>query len=626
MYFNVLSAKLTGNPDASGWSQAYEFAPDDSEKLKLRGKLFALISTSSHKEGLDAVVLGREVLLRLHEEYFGKEGGSAFTVLKQAVQKVQEEFASFENVQIAAISLVGKAIFLTACGGSKIYILRQGNLTKLIDSAPRVVTTGSGFPQDKDVFVVGTKLFFDSFPKGLLKGFLQTKNPKTIVESFAPLVHAQALEGSLAVVVLDFLTEQPEKDLPNIAPISAHPTKNNEEVVVPYRKIKNNFSGFFKFLGKSGLYLKNFRLEESASPRKKTSALVGILLLIILSVSIYFGVVQKKKVEFRQTYESQLTSAEHELQEAYDLSELNPQRSRELFESARSKVLGLTTQGIDDAKVAELQQKVDVGQEKILGQYMVDTQLFVDLSLFSEGFDGKKTAVSDGIIYILDEQNKKIVSVGVENKNTTNLGGPALVGDSNEVAAYSDRLFVLNDDGVYEIEGGREKVVENDWVGDVLITSYAANFYVLDKGASSLYRYPGSDSGFGSRQNWFASGTAVDLGGAKDLAIDGAVWVLANEKTIFKFTFGVLQNFGLAGIFPDIGNIDAMFTSEDSASIYLLEKEKERVVVIDKDGNYKAQYVSGKIKDAKRIIVSEKEKKLFLLTGGQLLFIDLKHL
>ncbi len=635
MSFKIISAKLTGNPDTSGWSQAYEFEPEDVQKLKLRGKLYALISTSSQKEGLDTVVLGREVLLRLHEEYFGKTDTKPFTALKEALKKVEDEFSSWEDIQIAAISQIKDVVYMAVSGGAKTFLFREGKLIKLIESSSGNTVAASGHPKDGDMFLIGTSLFYQHIPRGILKGFLQAKDPKVIVESFAPLIHSQEFEGNLGVIILRFNHYFPEEKLHDFtAPISPQQEKRFQEKWTPklsmlkeaQLKAKSNFLGISKILGKGGLYLKTTYLNESTNPKKKTSAFVGGLLLIILSVSIYFGITQKRKNDFRQSYESQLGSAEHELQEAYDLSELNPQRSRELFDQARSKVLGLTTQEIDDPKVGQLQERIRQGEEKILGQYQADPQLFVDLSLFSDGFSGDETAFSEESLFLLDKEEKKIIKVSLVNKKTESLAGPSVVNESKTIAAYSDRVFTLNSDGVYELDGDRKKVIDNDWEADALIQAYAGNLYILDKTASKVYRYSGTDEGFGSKKEWFSEGTNVDLTGSKNFCIDGAVWVTSAPKEIIKFSYGVLQNFSLKGIFPEVQNIDDIFTTDDSVFIYILEKDQERIIVVDKNGEYKAQYSSGKIKDVSKIVASEKEKKLFLLIGEQLLFLDLKHL
>jgi hypothetical protein len=86
------------------------------------------------------------------------------------------------------------------------------------------------------------------------------------------------------------------------------------------------------------------------------------------------------------------------------------------------------------------------------------------------------------------------------------------------------------------------------------------------------------------------------------------------------------QNITPTGIFPVLASIDAVYTNESLAGVYLLDKTNKRIVVLTKDGKYKAQYLSDKIGEATDLVVSEKDKKVILLTGQKILFLEIKHL
>ena len=51
-----------------------------------------------------------------------------------------------------------------------------------------------------------------------------------------------------------------------------------------------------------------------------------------------------------------------------------------------------------------------------------------------------------------------------------------------------------------------------------------------------------------------------------------------------------------------------------------------RVVVLGKDGNYKAEYLSDKIGEATDLAVSEKEGKIILLAGAKIYSLTIKHI
>ncbi|GAG50039.1 unnamed protein product, partial [marine sediment metagenome] len=86
------------------------------------------------------------------------------------------------------------------------------------------------------------------------------------------------------------------------------------------------------------------------------------------------------------------------------------------------------------------------------------------------------------------------------------------------------------------------------------------------------------------------------------------------------------QAFSVSGVAPHLINPKAIYTNEELEFLYLLEPENKRVIVLDKSGEYKAQYVSGSIGEAIDIAVSEKEGKIILLTGEKLFSIEIEHI
>jgi len=72
--------------------------------------------------------------------------------------------------------------------------------------------------------------------------------------------------------------------------------------------------------------------------------------------------------------------------------------------------------------------------------------------------------------------------------------------------------------------------------------------------------------------------------------------------------------------------ITSFYTNESLKYIYFLDRDSKRIVVVVKDGEYKAQYVSDEIGNSRGLVVSEEERKIILLTSDKLFSIDLKHL
>ncbi len=164
--FGVTKATLTGSPDSSGWAQVHDFLPDDEEKQKLRGHLFAVVATGKSDEGVDAVSAGRELLSRLHEEYFGELTLTPFNALKSAIEKVIKEFSeTWGNVEIAAISYMGDVVYSAVGGGAEISVFRNGMLAKILTSSAGQAASASGYPKESDMLILGTKLFINRINK-----------------------------------------------------------------------------------------------------------------------------------------------------------------------------------------------------------------------------------------------------------------------------------------------------------------------------------------------------------------------------------------------------------------------------------------------------------------------------
>jgi hypothetical protein len=625
--FHITSAKLTGNPGESGWSQVHEFKPEEEEKLSKRGHLFAVISTGGQKEGVDSVVAGRELLSRLHEEYFGKMEISAFNALKRAVETVIDEFTdTWGGVEIAAVSIVEGIVYSAAGGGASVHIFRKGMLAPILKSKKGEIISASGHPQLYDQVILATQEFMVDTGEGVLKGALETGSPADVVESFAPMVHAKESAGSVGVCVVGF-GEQEE-----LAPIDVEkevkePTPQKEEIKP---EVTVSSPSFFKkafdlakstFPGKR-LYVRKSEIDVEDAQKKRLAITTGIILIILLFVSIFFGVRQKRINEERARYQERLTRARHELDEAKSLFTLSPDRARELFANAAQIVQQLEDEGVEDEELAQLKEELQVSRQIVLGEHDVASEQFLDLSLLNDTKVDQLTSTVDAI-YVLDKGSDRVVEVVVGTKRTETVAGPAQIRDALQIAVYAERVFVEEDEGIYEVGDARTQAVEKEWSGDILYNAYAANLYVLGKSESKIWRYVGTDAGFSSQSDWLAPGVEPDLSGVISMAIDGSIWILTESGNIEKYTRGNSQPISDISASPEMVNPTIIYTNEELDNIYILDPETARVVSFDKEGNYVAQYRSEVFRTSNGLFVSESLGKIIVSSENKLYSVDL---
>jgi hypothetical protein len=617
----ITSAKVTAAPGTSGWTQVHEFTPDDPGLLRARGRLFAVLATNRTEGAIDTISSGRELIGRLHAEYYGSPEGKAFDALGSATQKVIKEFGErWGDIEITACAFVNGVIYSVASGGSKVMICREGGLATILESGSEVVTA-SGYPKEGDVILFATKAFFQKVNIETIKNALTGGSPESAVEILAPAAHEGIEQGSLGAVIIKFETKSETFNVPG----PALPEKKNEEGK-PSAAI-GFFSKLFKRIPQKSIYIKSGTGDEITSQGKKMTFSVGIILLVILLVSIGFGIRQKKINDLKNKYQGILQVAQSDVDQAIALASVSPDKSRELFTDSEQKLQEILALKVNDPTVGALQQKIDESRGAILGEYDGTPTLFLDLSLLSSGFTGDTISASGGNIFILDKSGKRIVSVEIGTKKSKVVAGPSVINDVEDIASYQDTVFILASDGIYQIGLDKTKVIDKTWSGDALVSAFAGNMYVMDKAGNQIYRYSGQTDGtFGTQQTWLSSSTKVDFSNVVEWGMDGAIYVLYPNARILKYSLGSPQNFSISGVIPEIGNIDAIYADPDNQYIYLLDKAGSRIVVVDKKGNYKAQYTSDQIAGAKSLVVSEAQKEIILLTGDKLLSIEIKNL
>lgn len=623
----ISSAKLTGSPDESGWAQVHEFKPEDEEKTKKRGHLFAVVSTGKQKDGVESVAAGRELLSRLHEEYFGKLDISAFNGLKRAVEKVSEEFAeTWGGVEVAAIAVVDSVIYSAAAGGATISIFRKGILAPILKSTKGEVISASGHPQEGDLMLLASSEFSNDVNEGVVKAALESGDPENAVETFAPMVHAKEDAGSVAACVVRFGEEE------KLQPLEVETKEEKKFEKKPEAKEKSPVAtpSFFKKVGifakdlipERGLRIKRSEVDVENAQKKRLAITTGVILLVLLLVSIVFGVRQKRVSDRKAKYEERLSQARHELDEAKSLFSLNPERARELFASSSEIVSQLEEEGVEDSELAQLKQEIAEGRQGVLGEHDVGSSQFLDIALLNDTSIDELVSTVDEI-YILDRGKDRIVEVEVETKKTETFAGPAQISDALSIAAYEGRVFVVEEEGIFEVGNSREEAVEKEWDGEILAKAYAANLYILGKEESMVWRYAGTDAGFADQDEWLAPGIEPELSGVISMAIDGSIWILTESGNVEKYTRGNAQPLADISSSPPMLDPRIIYTNEELENVYILDQETARVLVFDKEGNYVAQYKSDVFRSANGLFVSESLGKIIVSSEDKLHSVDL---
>lgn len=371
------------------------------------------------------------------------------------------------------------------------------------------------------------------------------------------------------------------------------------------------------------IYVDTNEFSESSNQGRKTTLTAGIILLGLLVLSVVFGVKQKNSKDFNQKGETKLTEAislfDTSINETTTKNE-----ARKMFISSKEIAFNLKNSGYKDQKLDDLIKNINEKESEVVGELKPEIKEFLDLTLQTSGFNGKNMVSSGEDVFVFDDTNKNIIKVGIKNKSAKIAANKDIVDGTKTISSYEDRLFLNKDDGIYEAGVIPKKVIERDWNDTNLIYFYAGNAYLIDNDDKEIYRFAGANKTFGTKSGWLSPGIDMDFSKVMDMTIDGSIWLLSSTGKVTKLTNGNPQSISLNGIVQNLENPTAIYTNENNKNVYILEKDKGRVVVIDKTGEFKLQYISDDIKNTKDIVVSEEEGKILLLTGPKIMQIELR--
>ncbi len=151
-------------------------------------------------------------------------------------------------------------------------------------------------------------------------------------------------------------------------------------------------------------------------------------------------------------------------------------------------------------------------------------------------------------------------------------------------------------------------------------TAYAEKIYYLSAG--KIYKISEPLAATPASTIWFEN-INNPLPAISDLIIDGNIWLTEGNK-IIKLYRGRDQNFQPGKLDNDLGNDLKIYTEVDWEIIYLVDKQNNRLILMDKNGAIKKQFLNDKLSQAENILISDQQDRLWFKTGNILYEVKLK--
>ncbi len=147
---------------------------------------------------------------------------------------------------------------------------------------------------------------------------------------------------------------------------------------------------------------------------------------------------------------------------------------------------------------------------------------------------------------------------------------------------------------------------------------FADNLYFLEPAKGEIVKYanPFSPETLGGL--WLARASQKKPLGAKGIAIDGNIWVVAQNNEIQKYTKGLYQGSLKIAIYPSLENISKLKTGRNPPFLYVLDAPQQRLIVFDKSGKAVKQYQSPAFDNLLDFAVSRGGDTLYVLNGNKI--------
>jgi len=561
---NLIFSKIVAFPKPTCWSQAYN-----------AGKLFATLSLKKDPKGDQEApdslsILGKSVLDKLEEEFFTIEIKDLESI-KQAVTTALKEIPNEVTSSFTAVvftphqndaGFIDNVLYSFAKGNGKIFIKRGGKFGTILDTT------------NEDLTIVTSS-----------SGKLEDNDLIVLAtQPFLDIVDPAFLSSSLGNLTPDEIAEAltPKIHEKDDGGSAAFIIKYSKQVIEPsaYQNevIKEKISLF--------------------THSKKKFLTIVIIILIILCVSIFFAVKKQNDTKNQALFEEVYVNALKKYDEGNSLLDLNKSLatdsltfSKKLLSENKDK---FSYNSKEQNEILALLKKVDKA-----------------LVLASATNQVKAKEVSADSSFFLK----------------TAIDPPAGGQKVNLFSQDDNNVYFLDNSGITSIDkknNKKELIIKNDnhWKNPVGLAAYLGNIYVLDIDTSQILKFVETKEGF-TKTNYFTD-TTPDLTNAKNMTIDGSIWVLFKDGSIQKFTKGKKDSFTMSGFKESFSNPTHIFTNVDAKNIYILDIGKASIIVFGKDGVYQSRYQGDVLKGAKDFEVLESSKKIFVLSQDKIYEIEAK--
>lgn len=356
--------------------------------------------------------------------------------------------------------------------------------------------------------------------------------------------------------------------------------------------------------------------------------IVVIVLVIAFLVSVVAVRSGKQDQEQRAVYNNLTTEARQKEEEAQaSLIYGNDAKARNLLDQSQKIAEEVQATKYRNEEAAAVLSQIEKDRQKLNHITVIENpESVADFAFLGEGVNPSRLVLAEKhlvsfnsdqpSLYTFQTSDKKYAAVEIQTSGKLT----ALTSSQKDLVISSSTPALINynfssssiGEADTEISAGQQIVA---------LCLFGNRLYTLDPGNNNIQRHALTLGGFSKPSNWLNE--EADLAGAVDLAIDGSIYVLMTDGHVLKFLRGNRQEFTLGEMTTPLKNPTAIYTDENTANLYILDPQNKRLVVFDKEGQMKNQYLSDTFTDLRGMAIDEANRKAYLLNETKILGIML---
>lgn len=551
----------------------------------------------------------------------------------KAVAAIAESISKSDLKTVLLLVPVGQVVYLALRGHGAVYLKRGEKIAALMKEAGDI----SGEVRRGDTLLLASDGFIQALSEAELTQTFDHLNAVEASEKLTLLLHEKANGfGSAALLfqVTDLVpAEAEETDRVNII---AQPRPMERKIWRPRRPDLASVKRFFRRRSFPRLSTLRHKLRQGLRSRNKLQVIVALCFLFLFVVSVVLGIRRQAMQKQSYTFIKAVNEAQHAFEEGVALLPLSPVKSRERLAQAKNLLEPLTKtvspRSKEGRELFSFYQKVVDNLANAMQIIKGEPQLFFDTSLLKKDSVASAFYLDNDSLGIIDTPGRTVATLALSTKRGQIVAGGEAYQGATLISVDGDTLYTLVPEGIYAAKVGDKQKAnlvmvikkDNQWGTVAALVVYGGNLYLLDSSKSRIWKYTATENGFSAIREYLNPDTLPDLGRATGMAIDGSVWVGTGSGKIWRFTQGKENTFIPQGVEPSFGDNLVIYTSDAVKNLYVLDGQEKRVVVLDKDGIYLAQYVWEGNFQPGQLAVSETQKKILLLTEGKIYALELK--